>query len=75
MAVKGSSPGDEIVQRWPHATLVGALGNQVLGLYGIDRPALVHHKFNSRVYYCLICESAVVIDALPPGDNWGVAVV
>ena len=49
-----SSPGDEMVRRWPHVTPVGALGNQVPKLHGIGRPALMHHKFNSRIYYCLV---------------------
>jgi hypothetical protein len=30
---------------------VGALRNQVPELHGIDRPALVRHKFNSQIYY------------------------
>ncbi len=42
-----SSPGDEMVLRWPHITPVGALGNQVPELHGIVRPVLVRHKFNS----------------------------
>jgi hypothetical protein len=50
-----------MVQRWPHATPVGALRNQVLGLHGIDRLALLRHKFNSCVYYCLIRESGEVL--------------
>ncbi len=44
-----SSPGDEMVQHWPHATPAGALENQVPGLHDIDRLALVSHKFNSKV--------------------------
>ncbi len=31
---------------------MGALGNQVPELHRIGRPALVHHKFDSRFYYC-----------------------
>ncbi len=36
-----SSPRDEMVQRLPQVTPMGALGNQVPVLQGIDRPALL----------------------------------
>ncbi len=61
MVVTGvSSPGDEMVRRWPHVTLVGALRNQVPELHRIGRPALVCHEFNSRFTIVPCCGNGKV---------------
>jgi hypothetical protein len=51
---------DEMMQCLPHSTLVGTLGSLVPGLHRIDRLALMRHKFNSRIYYCLVRKSGEV---------------